>query len=339
MALKTAEQKAWLDQVKEEIIEPDRPIVDPHHHMWRSVAGDGLPPFLLEDLWADTGSGHNVVKTVFMECGSEYKTDGPEHLRLVGETEFVTAAALASRGQGKAEIAGIVAHADLTQDEGIIREVCAAHEEAGQGLFRGIRHGGAHDPDRVTYWGDATTMPDLYQQEGFRKGVALLGKLGLSYDTWHYHFQNKAYADLARSAPDTVMVLDHFGSPVGVGPYADKRAEIFSEWKQDFADIAACENVVAKIGGMAMPPNGFGWHSRATPASSDEFVVAQRDYYLHAIDCFGPERCMFESNFPVDKMSLSYHVYWNAMKKICADFSDSDKDMLFRGTAARVYKL
>jgi predicted TIM-barrel fold metal-dependent hydrolase len=336
MALTTAEQKAWLDQVKEEIIDPDRPIVDPHHHMWRQ---SGLPPFLLDDLWSDTESGHNIVKTVFMECGSEYKTDGPSHLRPVGETEFVTAAAQASKGQGKAEIAGIVAHTDLAQDAGIVREVCQAHEEASRGLFCGIRHGGAHDPDRVTHWGNATTMPDLYEQDAFRKGVALLGELGLPYDTWHYHFQNKAYADLARSAPDTVMVLDHFGSPVGVGPYESKRAEIFAEWKLGIAEIAACDNVVAKIGGMAMPPNGFGWHVRATPATSDELVSAQRDYYLHAIDCFGPHRCMFESNFPVDKMSLSYHVYWNAMKKISVEFSESDKDMLFRGTATRVYGL
>ena len=336
MALTAAEQKAWLDQVQEEIIEPDRRIVDPHHHMWRE---SGLPPFLLEDLWADTQSGHNIEKTVFMECGAEYKSDGPEHLRPVGETEFVTAAAQASRGQGKAEIAGIVAHIDLTQDAAIIAEVCDAHHAASDGLFRGIRHGGAHDPDKVARWGDATPYADLYERDAFRRGVALLGERGLTYDTWHYHFQNKAFAELARSAQGTVMVLDHFGSPVGVGPYAEKRAEIFEAWKQDIAEIAACDNAVAKIGGLAMPPNGFGWHRRETPATSDELVAAQRDYYLHTIDCFGPHRCMFESNFPVDKLSLSYHVYWNAMKKIAADFSDSEKDDMFFGTASRIYKL
>jgi L-fuconolactonase len=339
MALSREQQQAWLGQVSEEIIDPGRPIVDPHHHMWRSVAGDSLPPFLLDDLWLDTGSGHNIIKTVFMECNAEYRTEGPEHLRPVGETTFVTTAAKASQGQGKAEIAAIVAHADLTQEEAVIREVLDAHQQASEGLFRGIRHGGAHDPDRVTYWGDATRMADLYEQPAFRNGVALLGKLGLTYDTWHYHFQNAGYAELARSAPDTVMVLDHFGSPVGVGPYTEKRAEIFEQWKKDIADIAACDNVVAKIGGLAMPPNGFGWHTRDTPATSDELLAAQRDYYLHAIDCFVPDRCMFESNFPVDKMSLSYHVYWNAMKKLTADFSEDEKDQLFRGTASRVYKL
>ena len=339
MALTNDEQQAWLGQVKEDIVDPSREIVDPHHHMWRSVPGGSLPPFLLDALWADTQSGHKIVKTVFMECNSEYLAEGPEHLRAVGETQFVTDAAHRSRDTGKAEIAAIVAHADLTQEEGIIREVIDAHDTVSNGLFRGIRHGGAHDPDKVTRWGDSTADPNLYERPAFRAGVRLLGELGFTYDTWHYHFQNKAYADLARAAPDTLMILDHFGSPVGVGPYADRRDEIFAEWKKDIAEIASCDNVFAKIGGLAMPPNGFGWHQRETPATSDELVAAQRDYYLHAIDCFGPDRCMFESNFPVDKMSLSYHVYWNAMKKLTAGFSESEKDMMFSGTASRVYSL
>jgi predicted TIM-barrel fold metal-dependent hydrolase len=336
MALTAAEQKAWLDQVREETLDPERQIVDPHHHMWKT---SGLPAYLLEDLWADTESGHNIVKTVFMECGAEYSSDGPAHLAPVGETEFVAAAARASRGQGKAEIASIVAHTDLTQDVEIVREVCAAHGEASDGLFRGIRHGGAHDPDKALRWGDATPHADLYDRADFRRGVALLGELGLTYDTWHYHFQNPGYIELARATPGTLMVLDHFGSPVGVGPYAERRADVFADWKKDMTELARCDNVVVKIGGLAMPPNGFGWHRRETPATSDELVDAQRDYYLHTIECFGPERCMFESNFPVDKLSLSYHTYWNAMKKIAADFTQAEQDAMFFGTASRVYRL
>ncbi|MFT4632483.1 MAG: L-fuconolactonase [Candidatus Pseudothioglobus sp.] len=339
MSLSTADQKAWLDQVVETTIDPAREIIDPHHHMWRGVPGGSLPAFLLEDLWNDTESGHNIKKTVFMECGTEYRTTGPAHLLPVGETEFVTAAAQASRSQGKAEIAALVAHTDLTQDPALIREVLDAHELAGQGLFRGIRHGGAHDADQVTGWLNATHMPDLYEQAEFRRGVALLGELGLTYDTWHYHFQNADYLALAQAVPNTVMVLDHFGSPVRVGPFADKQDEVFEQWKKDIKAISQCDNVVAKIGGLAMPCNGYGWAERATPPTSDEVVEAQRDYYLYAIECFGPDRCMFESNFPVDKLSLSYHIYWNAMKKITVDFSEADKQALFSGTAARVYKL
>ena len=135
------------------------------------------------------------------------------------------------------------------------------------------------------------------------------------------------------------MVLDHFGTPLGVGPYASQRKEIFSQWKKDILEIAACDNVFAKLGGLAMPDNGFGWNTRATPATSDELVEAQQDYYLHAIDAFGPDRCMFESNFPVDKWSVGYHVYWNAMKKIAARFSEAEQTSLFSGTASRIYRL
>ena len=336
MPITQEEQKLWLETVREEIIEPERRIVDPHHHMWIE---SGLPQYRLEDLWSDTDSGHNIEKTVFMECGAEYRKGVPRHEEPVGETEFVTLAAQKSRGSGKSEIAGIVAHTDLTQEVGIIRSVCAMHEEVADGLFRGIRHGGAHDAEKIARWGDATSDPKLYERPSFRDGVRELGNLGLTYDTWHYHFQNSAYADLARSIPNTLMVLDHFGTPLGVGPYADQRIEIFENWKQDIRDIAACENVVAKIGGLAMPPNGFGWHHGEKPPSSDEVVHAQREYYLYAIDAFGPDRCMFESNFPVDKLSLSYHVYWNAMKKLAAEFSESEKDAMFYGTASRVYRL
>ena len=336
MAWISEQQQAWLDQIIEDILDPDRPIVDPHHHMWRE---SGLPTYLLDDLWGDTGAGHNIVKTVFMECGAEYRNDGPEHLRVVGETEFVADAAIASRDSGKAGISGIVAHTDLMADSGVIDEVLAAHVEASDGLFRGIRHGGAHDPYKALRWGDATDIPDLYLQPAFQDGVRQLGNRGYTYDTWHYHFQNQDYLSLAQAAPDTVMVLDHFGSPVGIGPYEGRMPEVFLTWKEDIAAIAHCENVVVKIGGLAMPVNGFDWHRRDTPASSDELVEAQRAYYLHTIDCFGPDRCMFESNFPVDKMSVSYAVYWNAMKKISAEFSESDKDLLFRGTASRVYGL
>jgi L-fuconolactonase len=325
----------WLAQVREPIVDPDREIVDPHHHLWQRPESS----YLLEDLRADTDSGHNVTRTVFVECRAAYRERGAEHLHCVGETEFVAGIAAASRRDaGGAVIAGIVSHADLT-DDARLDEVLDAHEAAGAGLFRGIRHSGACDPHP-----EALTIPGrapegLYGRSDFRRGVARLGERGLTYDTWHYHHQNAAFADLARAVPGTTLVLDHFGTPLGVGPYEGRRAEIFRGWHDDIAAIAACPNVVAKLGGLAMPDNGFGWDRRATPATSDELVAAQRDYYLRAIEVFGVDRCMFESNFPVDKRSLAYHVYWNAMKKLTAGFSDAEKTALFAGTATRVYRL
>ena len=320
----------------ESIVEPDRRIIDPHHHLWRGsrLGGD----YLLEDLHGDTGSGHHIVKTVFVECGAEYRQDGPEHMRPLGETEFVVEQARLSENSGGAVIVGIVGRADLQLADGV-REVLEAHLEIGDGRFRGIRHAGARDPHPEALMIAGRAPEGLYADPGYREGMKVLGEMDLTFDTWHYHHQNPAFAELARACPDTRMILDHFGTPLGVGPYAGKREEIFEQWKKDIAEIASCDNVIAKIGGMAMPDNGFGWHDRETPVSSDEFVEAQRAYYLHTIECFGVERCMMESNFPVDKMSISYRTLYNGLKKIVSDFSDSEKDSLFYGTGERVYRL
>lgn len=336
MDLTKESQRAWLSQHWEEAIDPERKIIDPHHHLWRSAS---LPQYLLQDLWEDIESGHNITKTVFMECGTEYRTAGPDHLKVVGETEFAREVARASAVPNKAEIAGIVAHANLDQDEGLLREVLQAHETAADGLFKGIRQGGAHDPGKNLRWWDATPHADLFTRPGFRRGVKLLGDLGYTYDSWHYHFQNNSFIDLALACPDTTIVLDHFGTPCGVGDFDGAMETVSAEWKAGISRMAECDNVVVKVGGLAMPVNGFGWHLQDQPPSSDDVVQAQRDYYRHTIDAFGPSRCMFESNFPVDKLSLSYGVYWNAMKKISAEYSADEQHALFYGTAERVYRL
>lgn len=333
-----ADMKAWHDQVNEAIVDEPRAIIDPHHHLWER--GDGND-YMLDDLWEDTGSGHNIIGTVYMECGSFYYEDGPDHLKPVGETERVTAVAEESKagaGKGRPEILGIVAKADLALGDKL-DEVLDGHVEKGKGRFRGIRHALSSAPDGVTLFIPGGAPKGLAADEAFRAGVKRLGARGFTYDSWHYHFQCDDFLGLAEACPDTQMVLDHFATPLGVGPYADKRDEIFAAWKADMTKIAACDNVVAKIGGLAMPDNGFGWMGRETPATSDELVEAQKRYYDVMIDCFGPSRCMFESNFPVDKTALSYQVYWNGMKKIAADYTEDEQDAMFRGVAARVYGL
>ncbi len=322
----------WLDSVIEPIVDPDVPIVDPHHHLW--PAG-GSMPYELADLEGDLADGHRVVDTVFVECGAAYDRTAGDAFAPVGETAYVTGEAERSDRQ---VIGGIVARADL-RDAANLDAVLDAHNTAGKGRFRGIRHAGSHavHPEALTIPGRAPA--GLYADPAFRVGVGRLGERGLSYDTWHYHYQNQDFLDLARRVPTTTMVLDHFGTPLGVGPYESQREEIFEQWKTDIAEIARCENVVAKIGGLAMPDNGFGWNNADRPPTSDEFVEAQGRYYLHTIEQFGPERCMFESNFPVDRLSLSYRTFWNAAKKLVADFSADERDAMLRGTAARVYRL
>ena len=322
----------WLDLVIEPIVDADAPVVDPHHHLWPP---GGSMPYQLADLEADLDAGHNIVDTVFVECGASYDRTSNDAFAAVGETVYVTGEAERSNRQ---VMGGIVAKADL-RDAGTLDAVLDAHESAGHGRFRGIRHAGSHalHPDVLTIPGRAPA--GLYGDEAFRIGVARLGERGLTYDTWHYHYQNHDFLDLARNVPGTTMVLDHFGTPLGVGPYEGQREHIFQQWKSDIAEIAQCPNVVAKIGGLAMPDNGFGWHTAERPPTSDEFIDAQGRYYLHTIEQFGPERCMFESNFPVDRLSLSYRTFWNAAKKLVADFSPDERDAMLRGTAARVYRL
>jgi predicted TIM-barrel fold metal-dependent hydrolase len=321
----------WLDLVVEEVVEPDLPIVDPHHHLW--PAGGALP-YGLDELHADTDSGHRIEQTVFVECHAAYRTDGDPELAPVGETEFVAGEALRDPAR---LISGIVAHADLRSDR--LDEVLDAHEAAGQGLFRGIRDAlsSARHPETLRIPGRAPA--GLADDPAFRAGVRRLGERGLTYDTWHYHHQNPELLGLARAVPGTTMILDHFGTPLGVGPFASQREEIFEQWKLDIAEIARCENVVAKLGGLAMPDNGFGWDTADRPPTSDEFVAVQLRYYLHTIECFGPERCMFESNFPVDRWSLSYRTVWNAFKKMTVGFSADERTAMFSGTARRVYRL
>ncbi|RLA40090.1 MAG: amidohydrolase [Gammaproteobacteria bacterium] len=324
----------WLATVQEDIVDPDRAIIDTHHHLW--PAG-GLIEYSLEDLHADTGSGHNVVKTVFMECHASYREDGPAHLRSLGEVEYVRENAERSRGSGQAEIAAMVTQFDLHYPD--VNELIDAHEETSGGMFRGIRQALANARPNEGLMLEAHGPQDMYKNPDFLKGMKVLGDRGHSYESWHYHYQNPEFAAIARAVPGTLMVLDHIGTPVATGVYADKRDAVFEEWKKDIADIASCENTIAKLGGFAMPDNGMGWMGRATPPTSDEVVEAQAAYYLHVIECFTPDRCMFESNFPVDKLSLSYQVFFNAMKKIVKEFSEDEKNAMFSGTATRVYRL
>jgi predicted TIM-barrel fold metal-dependent hydrolase len=327
---------AWLAQVEEDILEPERLICDPHHHLWDHPDSR----YLLDEVLADVVSGHNVVSTVFVECAAMYRADGPEAMRPVGETEFVNGVAAMSASGGYGEIracAGIVGYADLNLGDRV-RPVLEAHMRASE-RFRGIRHAAAWDVHAEVPNSHTDPFEGMLADTTFRQGFAQLAPLGLSFDAWLYHHQIPELTDLARSFEETSIILNHFGGPLGTGPYEGKRDEIFAQWKLDIAELAKCENVVAKIGGVVMARSGFGFHRRERPATSDELKAATRGYHLHAIDCFGPQRCMFESNFPVDKVSCSYPVLWNSFKKIVAGFSDEEKTLLFHDTADRVYRL
>jgi predicted TIM-barrel fold metal-dependent hydrolase len=328
----------WLKLHTEQIIDPQRPIVDPHHHLWDREGGDR---YMIEEISADLASGHNVIATVYVDCRSMYRGSGPEEYRPVGEVEFANGvAAMAASGRyGKSQVnAGIVSHVDLRIGEKA-RDVLQAEIAAGNGRFRGIRHSSAWDADPDVAGMYAQRPKNLLMDTNFRKGFACLAPLGLSFDAWLFHPQIGELADLARAFPDTRIVLDHCGGPVGLGHYAGRRDEIFSEWKKSIQDIAKCPNVSVKLGGLAMRLLGFDFHERPKPPSSDDLAKAWRPYIETCIEAFGPNRGMFESNFPPDKGQCSYQVIFNAFKRLAAQYSEAEKDALFSKTAIDVYKL
>jgi L-fuconolactonase len=326
----------WLDLVREDILEPELPIIDPHHHLWHDrPSGRYMMAELLEDL----ASGHNIVATVFMQCGWQHRADGPQDFRPVGETEVVSAISVlsASGAYGPSRAcAGIVGFADLRSEQ--LEAVLEAHKAAGRGRFRGIRHISAWD-DSIVPTTSVVPPPGLLRDPSFLRGLKQLGVMGLTYDSWQYHPQLKDVLAVAREAPGTQIVIDHVGGPLGGGPFRGRRDAVFAEWAADMKQLAGCPNVFVKLGGLAMPVNGFDYDKDAKPPTSTRMAEDWKPWMQTCIELFGPERCMFESNFPVDKGMCSYPVLWNAFKRIASGASAQEKAALFHDTAARFYSL
>ena len=327
----------WLNRRREPIVDPTLPIVDPHHHLWDRSGWR----YLLDEFLADTGSGHNIVATVFVQARAMLRASGPLELRHVGETEFANgvAAMSASGIYGTTRhCAGIVGHADLTLGSRV-EPVLEAHLKAGGDRFRGIRHSSAWDPDPLVRNPSYNPPPGLIGETSFREGFAVLARFGLSYDAWLYHPQIDELTELARAFPASRIVLDHVGGPLGIRGYAGNRDQLFSQWAASIKALAGCPNVYVKLGGLGMHIGGFGFHDHAEPPSSEALATAWRPYIETCIEAFGPARAMFESNFPVDKGSYSYPVFWNACKLLAKGASGSEQADLFAGTAARFYRL
>ncbi|MCI0801115.1 MAG: amidohydrolase family protein [Chloroflexi bacterium] len=327
----------WLALTQEPTLEPDLPICDPHHHFW-DLRPQSTPyqRYLLHELNGDIYSGHNVRSTVFLEARSMYRSGGPAELRPVGEVEFVQglAAASASGVYGPARAAAaIIGHADLKL-AGNVAPVLEALQAASPNRFRGIRHNVTWNPDPD--WDNRETEGILANAD-FLEGAKVLSQRGLCLDLMQSFPQLPEIADFARAVPDLPVIVNHIGGVSRVGIYANKDDEIIPHWREGIAAVAACPNVTMKLGGMGMPRFGYGWHSREVPIGSEELAEAMAPWMNHCIEQFGPDRCMFESNFPPDKVSFSYNVMYNAFKILSKDYSDTERAAMFHDTAARVY--
>jgi predicted TIM-barrel fold metal-dependent hydrolase len=318
-------------------LEPGAPIIDAHHHAWDAPR----PRYMMEELVADVCAGHDVRATVFVDCRSMYRESGPLEMRSVGEVEFANglAAMSASGGYGRARLcAGIVGHGPLHLGAraGAVLE---AHMRAAGERFKGVRQVTACDPDPDVVAANPDRPPGLMQDMRFREGFACLAPLGLSFDAFVFQNQLGELADLARAFPDTPIVINHLGGPLGIASYAGRPAEMFAAWKDAMAYLARLPNVWAKLGGLGMVTAGFNFHLRESPPDSATLASAWRPHIETCIELFGAQRCMFESNFPPDKAAASYRVLWNAFKRITAGASADEKARLYFDSAREFYRL
>ena len=329
----------WLALTAEPSLEPDLPICDAHHHFWdRRMDRVPYHRYLLDELAADVNSGHNVRSTVFLEARSMYRPDGPEELRPVGEVEFVQGIAAASAtglyGPTKAA-AAIIGHADLALGEGVAR-VLDALQAASPNRFRGIRYNTSWDPHPEL---DSRSVEHQLANPQVRAGAQVLASRGLVYENVVHFPQLAELADFARAVPDLTIVSNHIGGLIRVGPYGNRDDEVMPAWREGVAALAQCTNVVMKLGGVGQPRYGFDWHTRATPIGSEQLAVEMGPLITYCIDQFGPERCLFESNFPPDKVSFSYNVMYNAFKRMTSGYSTSERAAMFHDNAARIYSI
>ena len=332
----------WHALTSEPALEPELPICDPHHHFWdRRLERIPYQRYLLDELAADMHSGHNVRSTVFIECRSMYRADGPVEMRPVGEVEFVQGLAAASAsglyGTGRAA-AAIIGHANLNLGERVT-PVLEALQAASPNRFRGIRHSVTWDPHPEVENSAAHKIQGQLASDQFRAGARVLARMGHTLEGWLYHPQLPELADFAKAVPDLTIVLNHVGGLLRTGPYANRNDEVMANWRKGIAAAAACPNVVIKLGGLGMTRTGFDWHTRNKPIGSEELAADIAPILNYCIEQFTPKRCMFESNFPVDKVSFSYNVMYNAFKRLSKGYSASERAAMFHDTAARIYRI
>ncbi len=327
-------REEWLSLHREAALDPALPILDPHHHLWDRPG----ERYLLEELLADAGTGHDIRATVFVQCGAMYRADGPEAERSLGETAFMAGVAEAAAGGRTRACAGIVGFVDLTLGDAVA-PLLERHREAARGRFVGVRNRIAWHPSPAVRSNLLSPPPGPLEDPRFVDGARRLAGAGLVLDVWAYQTQLPLVRAVAQAVPELTVVVDHCGGPLGVGPFAGRPREGFDAWRREVRALAALPNVVMKLGGLAMEVGGFAFHEGAAPPDSATLAAAWRPHVETCVEAFGAHRCMFESNFPVDKGMVSYAVLWNAFKRLAAGAGADERGALFSGTARQTYRI
>jgi L-fuconolactonase len=328
----------WLGQGPvEEVLLPDLPIIDTHHHLWIRPDYE----YLLPEFAADLDCGHNVVATVYAECHSMYRASGPDGFKPVGETEFVVgqSAQSASGGYGRTRVAaGLFGYADLTLG-GSVREVLEAHVTAANGRFKGIRFQANWDASDKIRNGEPALRPGMLIEPAVQDGLKTLVDMDLVLDCQVFFPQLPDVARTADALPELTIVLNHCGGPLGYGPYVDNQAEHYAVWRRNLVEVARRPNVVCKLGGILVRTSDFDYINAEKPATSEQLAGAWRRWIEPCIEAFGAQRCMFESNYPVEKLGISYGSLWNTFKRLSATASEGEKRSMFSENAKRIYRL
>lgn len=328
-----------LEGRDEPILDPDIAIVDAHHHLFEKPA----LRYMLEEFLDDVRAGHRIIASVYVEATAFHRADGPEVLRPLGEIEFANGvgAMCASGHYGDIRLcAAIVGYADLRMGDSVgwlfDRALATAPER-----FRGIRQITMEHPSDAPFRYFFTGRPPagVFQHPKFRDGLRQLAQRNLIYDATGFHLQLPDISALADAFPDTTIVVNHMTVAMGLEMNTEERNALFREWRENLRDTAQRPNVVCKIGGMGMPIWGFGFETRKDAVGYKELAETWRPFVESAIECFGTNRCMMESNFPPDGRSCGYVPTWNALKHIVSEASAEEKADLFHKTASRVYRI
>jgi len=318
----------WLALTQEDVLAPLQSILDCHHHLWDRSEGR----YGAAELMADVGTGHDVRASLYVQCRTGYRTDGPEELRPVGEVACVLDW---TRGQAYFP-AGIVAMADLQLGDSV-RPALDALAEAGQGRVKGIRNTTAWHADPAVRSNPNPPPEGLLRTDAFRDGARAVAGQGLCLDIWAYQTQLDEVRALAEAVPDLTVVVDHCGGPLGVGQHDRFDPMNFRAWRRALAAVAALPNTRVKIGGFGLGVFGWRYAEEAAPPHSETLARDWRPWVDTCLDLFGPSRAMFESNFPVDKGQVGYRTLWNAFKRLAAPLSRDERDALFWRSAAQTY--